>query len=49
MAGSVCVTVWYYSIVLLQGLNVKDKVPELLSLLDDCDLDSLLEFFNSNL
>lgn len=31
-----------------KGLNVKEKVPELLSLLDDCDLESLVEFFAAN-
>jgi len=30
-----------------KGLNVKSKVPELLELLDNCDLDSLMTFFQS--
>ncbi len=30
-----------------KGLNAKNKVPELLELLDNCDLDSLLRFFHS--
>lgn len=28
-----------------KGQNVKDKVPNLLELLDNCDLESLLDFF----
>jgi Bardet-Biedl syndrome 7 protein len=28
-----------------QGLNVKAKVPSLMSVLEDYDLDRLLEFF----
>ncbi|XP_064405547.1 Bardet-Biedl syndrome 7 protein homolog [Halichondria panicea] len=31
-----------------KGQNVKNKVPELLELLDNCDLESLLEFFHSS-
>lgn len=29
-----------------RGQNVKDKVPKLLDLLDNCDLESLLKFFD---
>jgi Bardet-Biedl syndrome 7 protein len=31
-----------------KGANVKHKVPELLSLLDDCTVDILVQFFNDN-
>lgn len=28
-----------------KGQNAKDKVPKLLEVLDDCDLETLLNFF----
>lgn len=39
------VTDLYMDRASFKGLNVKDLVPNLLELLDNCDLDSLLEFF----
>jgi len=31
-----------------KGQNVKNKVPRLMSILEDYRLDSLIEFFNSS-
>lgn len=39
------VTDLYMDRASFKGQNVKDKVPKLLELLDNCDLESLLEFF----
>lgn len=39
------VTDLYMDRASFKGQNVKDKVPNLLELLDNCDLESLLDFF----
>jgi hypothetical protein len=39
------VTDLYMDRASFKGQNVKDKVPSLLELLDNCDLEKLLEFF----
>ena len=35
-------------LILIQGINVQQRVPQLLSLLDECNIDNILQFFEDS-
>ena len=43
------ITDLFMDVASFKSQSVKSKVPELLALLDNCELDSLAEFFRANL
>lgn len=45
LISAALVTDLYMDRASFKGQNVKDKIPKLLECLDNCDLDSLLQFF----
>lgn len=45
LSSAALVTDLYMDRAGFKGQNVKDKIPKLLELLDNCDLENLLEFF----